>query len=273
MSDRPIYSADGQSAAFQTAVSNAQATFRFFWRELSWEARRIIPALEVAAVKMSFPVDSDDPEAPSVENMWLSEVDFDGTSISGVLLNASEWITEYAESEWVTLPFSSLNDWMYVSQGEVCGGFTIDVLRSEMSDQERAEHDAAWGLDFGEPGTVRLVPAGEGQAEAVVSRGLDTPYDRQVLEALDAGDHPMAVNMQEKVEEGLRQYPSMITEADEAGWLLMHHQALAGNYLVVRSLLQHGADASARTDGGQTAAQLAQEAGWSRVARLLRGEA
>ncbi|WP_028693917.1 DUF2314 domain-containing protein [Pseudomonas cremoricolorata] len=269
MSDQPIFSAEGDSLAMQTAAANAQATFKFFWRELSWEARRIVPALEVAAVKMAFLVDSDDPRAPSVENMWLNDVDFDGVSISGVLLNEPQWVRGVSQSERVTLPFGQLDDWLYVSQDQVYGGFTIDAMRSDMADAERAEHDAAWGLEFGAPGVVQLVPASPAQA---LGRDLDSAADRQTLQALEAGDHPMALNMQEKVEEGLRQFPQMLTDADDAGWLLLHREALAGNYPVLRQLLLHGADASARTAAGHTPAQLAEIGGWQRVAQLLRGE-
>ncbi len=90
MTEQIIYPADDNSPALQAAIANAQATFKFFWRELSWEARRIIKGLEMAAVKMAFPVQGNDPELPTVENMWLSEVALDGVSISGVLLNEPE---------------------------------------------------------------------------------------------------------------------------------------------------------------------------------------
>ncbi|WP_312934317.1 DUF2314 domain-containing protein [Pseudomonas sp.] len=273
MTDQPVYSANDHSAAFQTAIANAQATFKFFWRELSWEMRRIVPALEIAAVKMSFPVESDDPRAPTIENMWLNDIDFDGANITGVLLNEPEWATGYKVSEYVTLPVSLLNDWMYVSQGTVCGGFTIDLMRSDMDAAERDEHDQAWGMEFGEPGVIELVPEGPDQPAQRLTRGLDTAQDRLTLQALDAGDHPMALNMEQKVEEGLRQHPGMVSDTDQAGWLLLHREALAGNFPVVRALLRHGADASALTADGQTPAQLADTAGWERVARLLRGQA
>ncbi|WP_409273518.1 DUF2314 domain-containing protein [Pseudomonas sp. KCJK9111] len=272
MTEQIIYPADDNSPALQTAIANAQATFKFFWRELSWEARRIIKGLDMAAVKMAFPVHGDDPELPTVENMWLSEVAFDGVSISGVLLNEPEWATGFDASQRVTLPFSALTDWMYVSAGEVYGGFTIDAMRSEMPAAERAEHDAAWGLEFGEPGFVALVPAPKGQSQVLLSRALDTPADAQALKQLEEADHPMAVNMVAQVHDALVQHPAMVTDPDEGGWLLLHRETLAGNYPVVSALLEHGADTSALNPLGQTPFQLAEQAGWPRLVRLLRGE-
>ncbi|MBA1187987.1 DUF2314 domain-containing protein [Pseudomonas entomophila] len=272
MTEQTIYTTSGDSPALQTAVANAQATFKFFWRELSWESRRIVKGLSLAAVKMSFPVHSDDPEVPTVENMWLNEVDFDGASISGMLLNEPEWATGFDASERVTLPFAALNDWMYVCGEVVFGGFTVDAMRSEMADGERAEHDAAWGLEFGPPGAVELTMMPEGQPRVRLSRALDTPADQEALKRLEEGDHPMAVNMSASMDDMLREHPGAVTDVDEAGWSLLHREALAGNAPMVSALLRHGADASARTVAGQTPVQLAEQAGWPRVARLLRGE-
>ncbi|MCF7533709.1 DUF2314 domain-containing protein [Pseudomonas petrae] len=51
MTGQIIYSVKGESDELKAAVAGAQATFKFFWRELSWEARRIVKSLDMAAVK------------------------------------------------------------------------------------------------------------------------------------------------------------------------------------------------------------------------------
>jgi uncharacterized protein YegJ (DUF2314 family) len=271
MTEHIIYSVEGESDELKTAVISAQTTFKFFWRELSWESRRIVKSLDMAAVKMSFAVDDNDPELPSVENMWVSDVEFDGQFITGVLMNEPRWVTSVRASDTVSLPLAALNDWMYVRDGHAYGGFTVDALRDGMSAEARDEHDRAWGLDFGEPGTVEVVPAAEGQAPWLLSRNLDSAADRQTLAMLEHAEHPMALNMREKVEEGLQQHPHVIGDYDPGGWLLLHREVLAGNYSVVHALLRHGADPLAPNAHGQTPISLADEAGWPRITSLLKG--
>ena len=72
----------------QKASATAQHSFKFFWRELSWGRRRIIPALGGAMIKLPF---TDGPRTDGnaeYEIMWLNDVDFDGTMLTGTLLNA-----------------------------------------------------------------------------------------------------------------------------------------------------------------------------------------
>src|ERR1700757_632446 len=90
-----VFVFDNSDPEMQRAYENARATFRYFWREIAWERRRIVPALDLACVKAPF---SDGKQAapakgtPEVEHMWLGEVDFDGRSVSGVLLNDPNWL-------------------------------------------------------------------------------------------------------------------------------------------------------------------------------------
>ena len=39
----------------EEASVNAKKSFKIFWRELSWEMRRIIPGLDLSVVKRGFP--------------------------------------------------------------------------------------------------------------------------------------------------------------------------------------------------------------------------
>ena len=70
-----------QDEAMNRAIAEARKTFKYFWRELTWEYRRIIPALDLAAVKAAF----NDPGAPvdHTEHMWVNDVSFDGDTLQG----------------------------------------------------------------------------------------------------------------------------------------------------------------------------------------------
>jgi uncharacterized protein YegJ (DUF2314 family) len=249
-----VFLFDNDDPAMQRAYEQARATFRYFWREVAWERRRIVPALDLAAVKAPFSDgDRRRKDTPEAEHMWLSEVDFDGRDVSGVLINSPNWLTGVKEGDAVGVPLGRISDWMYAISGVVYGAFTVNLLRSRMGRKDLKEHDAAWGLNFGDPAKLRVAPAPEkGQPESP--------------------EHPMSVNMACSLKEQLAREPSLLTAADDRGWTLLHQEALAGSAPTVGVLLDAGADPEARTRDGRTALQLAQSLGWETVAALLARE-
>ncbi len=245
----PIFMFDNNDPEMQAAYQKARATFRYLWREVAWEQRRIVPALDLACVKAPF---SDGDQSDSgIEQMWMGEIDFDGTHISGVLLNDPNGLTTIKEGDAVRLPLDAISDWMYAIQGNVYGAFTVNLLRSRMGRRERKEHDNAWGLNFGDPLHPRLTPAQE------IANGME------ILE------HPMSEAMAASLDERLTQDPALLNAKDDRGWTFLHHQALAGNAATIKVLLEHDADINAQTDSGMTPLQLAHSLGWDKVIALL----
>lgn len=248
MSESKVFMFDNDDPEMQRASESARASFRYFWREVAWEHRRIVPALDLACVKAPFSDGADRPRqanTPKVEEMWCGEVDFDGTNVSGVLLNSPNWLKSIKEGDAIRIPLNLISDWMYAIAGEVYGAFTVNLMRSRMSPKERREHDQAWGLQFGDPTKARV-----------------TPYDAN-------GEHPMSLNMVASLKEQLAQTPSLLTSKDERGWTILHQEALAGSAPTVKVLLDAGANPSAATDDGLTAAVLARSLGWDNVLKLL----
>jgi uncharacterized protein YegJ (DUF2314 family) len=248
---------EGEDPQMLEAFARARATFRFFWREMTWEARRIVPGLEMAAVKLTFTEEVapgllgglfGKKKAPQtkVEHMWVSDVEFDGTTLTGVLLNDPHELQSVRAGDSVSSGLDRLADWMYVIAPFVYGGFTVDVIRRGMSEADRAEHDAAWGLDFGSPGEVTL-----------------TPFDD------DDAEHPMSANMAPKLGEAIDGDPSLLAPAAD-GSTLLHDMALGGSAASVEVLLAKGADPAVRRADGKTAADLAEAMGWSTLAQRLR---
>jgi uncharacterized protein len=265
MSDAPsstVVMFDNSDHEMRRAYEQARSTFRYFWRELAWERRRIVPALDLACIKAPF---SDGPSqhrtevSPKEEQMWLNEIDFDGQFISGILLNEPNWLKSVKVGDSARFTPDQITDWMYVIDREVYGAFTVNLIRSRMSAKGREEYDRAWGLSFGDPATVRLVRVGGGWFEN--------------LDAAD-GEHPMSLAMVPSLQKGIAGDPSLIHSADERGWTLLHQQALAGSAATVEVLLDAGADVNAVTENRMTPLQLACSLGWVNVASLLtsRGE-
>ena len=271
LSESPIFIFDSQSPVMQQAVENARKQFRYFWREMTWESRRIVKGLGMAAIKAPFSdpprppgllqrcinlfkggdnSDSDS-KTPSAEQMWVSDIEFDGDTIQGILLNQPNWVRSVQEGDPVTIRLDEISDWMYVIDDHVYGGYTVQSIRAEMSPQEREAHDDAWGLIFPDPSTVKLMP--------------------DDWDALGVGDeHPMALNMAEKMSEELSEHPEYLQFADDAGWTMLHGMAAGGSVASCRVLLDHGADVNAQTVKGYTPLALADRLGWLSVSELLR---
>lgn len=260
-----VFMFDNSDPEMQQAYENARANFRYFWREMAWERRRIIPALDLAAVKAPFA----DPEptersedTPEVEHMWLSEIDFDGKQITGVLLNSPNWLKSVKEGDSAQIPLSQISDWMYAIDGEVFGAYTVNLLRSRMGTAERMAHDAAWGLKFGNPNKIRVAPSPK------KGGGFLRNWFGKKQE--DTGEHPMSENMAASLREHLAKDPAAVSAKDPNGWNYLHQEALAGSAPTVKVLLEAGADPKAVTNHGMTPLQLAECLGWDNVVALLR---
>ena len=190
--------------------------------------------------------------------MWLGEVNFDGKIISGEVLNTPNWLASVQQGDRVEVPLAKISDWMYVQLGEVFGGYTVNLMRSRMGRRERAEHDAAWGLKFGDPNTIYVVPE-QKPAGGFFSRFFGRAKNTEI------GEHPMSENGAPSFKQQLKQDPLMANTKDDRGWTYLHHQALAGSLATVKILLEFDADADAVTDHGMTALQLAKSLGWEKV--------
>lgn len=250
MSNEKIFFVEGDSPAMMAAYKKAQNTFKYFWRELSWEYRRIVPALNVACVKAVFMQETGPDTAPITENMWLNNIGFDGEYIYGVLVNTPNELTNIQNGAEVKLSVDQISDWLFVSLDATYGGFTIHAIRSEMNEDERKNHDAAWGLDFGDYNDIEIVHQEKEHPENLI-------------------EHPMSKNMREKVAEHLQQHPAEVNGVDEKGYTLLHKEAIAGNRTLIEELLAAGADPSLKTTNGKTALDFAKALNWEHIIPLL----
>jgi uncharacterized protein YegJ (DUF2314 family) len=268
---------DGDDPEMIQAFRNAQSTFKYFWREQTWEHRRIVPGLIVSSVKVCCfdPPELAEQHQGGAEHMWLSDVMFNGINVSGTLLNQPSWLVSYKEGQRISLPLNSLSDWMYVyTTGEVYGAFTVQLLRSKMGNRERKQHDEAWGLDFGDPNRVKIIPdqwnPGAPKKRGFFARllGSETPPAKVDYQSVE---HPMSENMAETLSDFLKNNPEAMEEIDELGWTMLHQLASAGSSAGVKALLAYGANKSAQDKNGLTPLQVTKALGWRNVAKLLEG--
>ena len=233
----PVYFADAADPEMNAAMERARASFKYFWRELTWEYRRIVPALELAAIKAAFADDDSGPE--DVEHMWLSDVAFDGDALSATLLNEPNHLKSIRGGDRVTLSLDRLEDWMYAMRGRVYGGHTVQAMRARMAPDERRGHDGAWGLEFGDPAAVMLVPDWSARAQPGL---LGRMFGAKAIHAATDPDdeHPMSEAMATKLGEQIARDPRAWCEStDEHGLTTLHSLALGGSAACVKILLEH----------------------------------
>ncbi|OXA93221.1 DUF2314 domain-containing protein [Flavobacterium hercynium] len=248
MENTPIFFADGESQNMINAFERAQETFKYFWRELSWEYRRIIPALDVACVKLAFTQEIDDETI--VEHMWINEINFDGEKIKGILVNDPNDLTNVSNGDYVEIPINQISDWLFATQDKTYGGFTIQAMRSEMSETERQEHDDAWGMDFGDYNDILVAYEQKEKPENLT-------------------EHPMSINMKDSLANFIKENPNELNGEDEFGYTFLHREAIAGNSTIVKVLLDLGADKNAKTHDNKTARDFAESLKWEHLLPLL----
>jgi uncharacterized protein len=261
---------DNADPAMQQAYEAARTTFRYLWRELAWERRRIVKAIDLAAVKVPF----SDADAANVEHMWVSELDFDGELIHGTLLSSPNTLQSVQRGDAVQVAIADISDWIFAIAGQAYGAHSVNLMRQRMSERERKAHDDAWSLQFGDPHAVRLVYdarlAERGEGKPGFLRGLfakKAPAEQLAPPSLD--EHPMSVVMAEPLRQSLAENPDMLHARDDRGWQMLHHEALAGSTATVQVLLAAGADPQALTAKGMSARALAQSLDWRKVMALL----
>lgn len=250
MSNSTVFYADGESPEMINAIKKAQSTFKYFWRELSWEYRRIIPGLDVACAKIIFTQHVDNSDKPLIEHMWINEVGFDGDYVYGTLVNDPNQLTNIENGDPVRVPLTHLSDWLFCIDGKTYGGFTIQQMRSQMKEQELNEHDEAWGLNFGDYNDVLIV-------------------NKQKEHPENLTEHPMSKNMGDSLANFIKENPAELTNKDENGYTLLHREAIAGNKTSVEVLLTYGADKTAQTNSGKTALDFANQLEWEHLIPIL----
>jgi len=84
--------------------------------------------------------------ANQFEHMWVSPVLFANDQFVGTLNNQPLKVTTLKLGDEVKVGKADISDWMYVEGGKLIGGYTIRILRDNMSEIERNKFDQKLGL-------------------------------------------------------------------------------------------------------------------------------
>ena len=102
----------------KAAYIQAQQNFKYFWRELYWEYRRIVPGHDFAMVKIPFEQIVAGQTEPLIEHMWINNINFDGEIITGELVNDPNQLTNVTKGDSVSKKVNEIDDWDDFNSGK-----------------------------------------------------------------------------------------------------------------------------------------------------------
>lgn len=116
--DDPVVMVDADDAEMRAAEQVARDNLDEFIGALKNPA----PGQESFAVKVKF-VDGDD-----VEFMWLNELRIEKGNFVGVVNNDPQLVANVAIGDQRTVTPEEVTDWLFIDNGKMRGGYTVDVL-------------------------------------------------------------------------------------------------------------------------------------------------
>jgi uncharacterized protein YegJ (DUF2314 family) len=127
-----VYTIDDSDTAMNNAIANARAGFAKF--DEAWESGEYDP--RSFYLKVGFPTSS------GGEHVWLTNVFSDNGVYSGIVDNNPEQNIGIKEGDTIKVDRNKLSDWMFADgEGFLQGAYTTRLIRSRMSDEDRAIFD------------------------------------------------------------------------------------------------------------------------------------
>jgi uncharacterized protein YegJ (DUF2314 family) len=134
----PNYVRDFDQEAMRRTMSEARKSYFLFVDAL--KDRK--PTMRSFAVKKGFPM----PGGKTTEDIWLTDVTFDGTNFMGKISNDPVETREVKRGDVVRVKPAELSDWMYVENDVLRGGYTIRLIAQNQSEAERKQFEKKAGF-------------------------------------------------------------------------------------------------------------------------------
>jgi uncharacterized protein YegJ (DUF2314 family) len=80
-------------------------------------------------------------DGKQVEHFWVGITKFDGMQFEGTINNEPALVKTIKEGEKVKVEKARVEDWMYIENKKLVGGYTVRVLRNRLTPEERKALD------------------------------------------------------------------------------------------------------------------------------------
>ncbi len=129
-SNVPVVRTDSEDPEMEKAVEEARKT----WLDFARAYEKQEEGTESFGVK--FPFDAPD----NKEFMWVEVTAIDDEYVTGRLANDPVWVKDLKLGSKVKRKVSELADWMYLKDGKMIGGYSVQVLlKRQEAEQKKAE--------------------------------------------------------------------------------------------------------------------------------------
>lgn len=80
-------------------------------------------------------------EGTREEQMWLSDLSFDGTRLHGRLNDTPVAMARLRANDTLSVPVADLTDWLVMDSSRLCGGYSLRVVRRFLPAAQQARFD------------------------------------------------------------------------------------------------------------------------------------
>jgi uncharacterized protein YegJ (DUF2314 family) len=133
-----VYNINASDSKMNEAIENAKKSVDVFQNVLISEN----PDFEYFSIKQKF----NTPQGG--EHIWVQDITFVDSQFVGIIGNEPVNTNEISLGNTIIVDKNKISDWMYFDKGIVRGGYTIKVLRDEMTVEEQKLFDLESGLIF-----------------------------------------------------------------------------------------------------------------------------
>ena len=131
-----IYSTPSDDGEMNHAIAHAKGTLDEF--DKAFRSNKFDSG--TFALKVEFPTET------GSEHIWATSIRIENGSYYGIVDNLPNSTTQVKPGEKIKLDIKNISDWMYADNGVLRGGYTIRLIRSRMTKEEKKDFDASFSF-------------------------------------------------------------------------------------------------------------------------------